>query len=90
MHLEIAVWAATPALPQPRDTVVRLASLAPSPGAGAGEVSLGVTLPGDAVLHVGDLLCLLPQAGVGPFLVRVVGDVVVDDAGRWTATGKLD
>jgi hypothetical protein len=90
MHLEIADWSATPALPQPRDTVVRLATAAPAPGAGVGEVAVTAPLPGDAVLHVGDLLCLLPVSGLGPSLVRVVGDVVVDATGRATATGCLE
>jgi hypothetical protein len=91
MHREIVAWTATPALPQPRDTLVRIASAAPPPGAAAGEVALAITLPGDSILTVGDLLCLLPVSSGGPVsLVRVLGDVVVDAAGRWTATGALD
>jgi hypothetical protein len=90
MHLEIADWSATPALPQPRDTVVRLATAAPAPSAGAGEVALLAPLPGDAGLHQGDLLVLLPIDGAGPFLVFVVADVAWDAARRFTATGALD
>jgi hypothetical protein len=89
MHHEVTTWTATPVLPQPRDTIVRLATAAPAPGAGAGELALLVDFGADdRVLHVGDLIALR-AAGQPDGLVRVIGDVVRDDAGRWTATGKL-
>jgi hypothetical protein len=91
MHHEVIDWQASPILaPLPRDTVVRLASAMPLPGAGGSEAAVRATLQGDAPWHVGDLFVLLSTGGVAPELVRVVGDVAVDPAGRWTATGRLE
>ena len=85
-HELLAGWS-TGGLPAPRDSVVRVASVAPMPGLGAGEVGVVLGVTDDRVFHVGDLLVLRgPPPDV---LVRVVGDVVRDAAGRWTMTGKL-
>jgi hypothetical protein len=90
MTHEIAVWTATPILaPLPRGTIVRLASAMPYPGAAGNEAAVVVTMPGDAPWHVGDLFALVSPS-VPAELVRVLGDVVIDAAGRWTATGALD
>jgi hypothetical protein len=91
-HEMISTWTTSPDVnvtPAVGGQTVRLASAAPIPGAGTGEVALLVSLTDDRVLQAGDTIVCVDAGAHGVLLVRVQSDPVSDRAGRWTATGGV-